>query len=261
MSENTVAGASPVGGSLAGKVVIVTGAAGGLGRAFAQGFGAAGASVVVADMNTGGAAETVALLVAEGVPAIALKVNVTDPASTQAMADAALAQFGRIDVLVNNAAIYATLKRTPFTEIDPAEWDAVMAVNVKGAWLCAAAVFPKMEEGGRIVNIASATVFSGSPLWMHYVASKGAVIAMTRVMAREMGSKNVTVNVIAPGFTLTDASLALMDDAASYGVDRGALKRASQPEDIVGTALFLAGEGASYMTGQTLVVDGGKQFI
>lgn len=255
-------GATDLGGtSLEGKVVIVTGAAGGLGRAFALGFGNAGAKVVVADMNTEGAAETVALLTAAGVSAIAVKTNVTDPASTQGMADAAIAEFGRIDVLVNNAAIYATLKRTPFTDIDPAEWDAVMAVNVKGAWLCSAAVYPKMTEGGRVINIASATVFSGSPLWMHYVASKGAVIAMTRVMAREMGAKNVTVNVIAPGFTLTEASLALMDDAASYGVDRGALKRASQPEDIVGTALFLAGDGAGYMTGQTLVVDGGKQFI
>lgn len=246
---------------LQGKVVIVTGAAGGLGRAFALGFGRQGAKIVVADMNEVGAGETVQLLAAEGVSAIAVKVNVTDLASTKGMADAALAEFGRIDVLVNNAAIYATLKRTPFTEIDPAEWDAVMAVNVKGAWLCSAAVYPHMAEGGRVINIASATVFSGSPLWMHYVASKGAVIAMTRVMAREMGEKNVTVNVIAPGFTLTDASLALMEDAASYGVDRGALKRASQPEDIVGTAIFLAGDGASYMTGQTLVVDGGKQFI
>lgn len=260
--SNTNLSATDLGGtSLEGKVVIVTGAAGGLGRAFALGFGNAGAKVVVADMNTEGAAETVALLTAEGVAAIAVKVNVTDPTSTAAMADAAIAEFGRIDVLVNNAAIYATLKRTPFTDIDPAEWDAVMAVNVKGAWLCSAAVYPKMTEGGRVINIASATVFSGSPLWMHYVASKGAVIAMTRVMAREMGAKNVTVNVIAPGFTLTEASLALMDDAASYGVDRGALKRASQPEDIVGTALFLAGDGAGYMTGQTLVVDGGKQFI
>ncbi|GAB2822623.1 SDR family oxidoreductase [Alpinimonas psychrophila] len=243
------------------KVVIVTGAAGGLGRAFALGFGQAGAKVVVADIDSVGAQETVAILTNHDIPAIAVTVNVTDPTSTQAMANAALVEFGRIDVLVNNAAIYATLKRTAFTEIDPNEWDRVMAVNVKGAWLCSAAVYPKMTEGGRVINIASATVFSGSPLWMHYVASKGAVIAMTRVMAREMGAKNVTVNVIAPGFTLTEASLALMDDAASYGVDRGALKRASQPEDIVGTALFLAGDGAGYMTGQTLVVDGGKQFI
>ena len=137
-----------------------------------------------------------------------------------------------------------------------------MNVNVKGAWLCSASVFEKMSQpGGRIINIASATVFSGSPLWMHYVASKAAVIGMTRVMAREVGPKGVTVNAIAPGFTLTEASLNLMDDAETYGVDRGAIKRASEPEDIVGTALFLASESAGYITGQTLVVDGGKQFI
>jgi NAD(P)-dependent dehydrogenase (short-subunit alcohol dehydrogenase family) len=117
------------------------------------------------------------------------------------------------------------------------------------------------QPGGRIVNIASATVFSGSPLWMHYVASKGAVIGLTRVMAREVGPQGVTVNAIAPGFTLTEASLSLMEDAETYGVDRGAIKRASQPEDIVGTAIFLAGEQSGYITGQTLVVDGGKQFI
>ena len=248
--------------SLVGKVVIVTGAAGGLGRAFAQGFAAEGAKLVVADIDEAGIAETVRLLESAGSAVIAVKVDVTNKDSTNALADAALAAFGKIDVLINNAAIYATLKRSSFLDIDPAEWDRVMNVNVKGAWLCSASVFEKMSQpGGRIINIASATVFSGSPLWMHYVASKAAVIGMTRVMAREVGSKGVTVNAIAPGFTLTEASLNLIDDAETYGVDRGAIKRASEPEDIVGTALFLASESAGYITGQTLVVDGGKQFI
>lgn len=246
----------------AGKTVIVTGAAGGLGRAFALGFGALGANVVVADMNEAGSAETVRLLEEQGASAVAIAVNVTSKASTGALAEAAIARFGRIDVLVNNAAIYATLERSSFTEIDPEEWDRVMAVNVKGAWLCSASVYPRMSQpGGRIINIASATVFSGSPLWMHYVASKAAVIGLTRVMAREVGATGVTVNAIAPGFTLTEASLSLMDDAATYGVSSRAIPRASQPDDIVGTALFLAGERAGYITGQTLVVDGGKQFI
>lgn len=246
----------------AGKTVIVTGAAGGLGRAFALGFGALGANVVVADMNEAGSAETVRLLTEQGADAVAIAVNVTSKASTEALAEAAIQRFGRIDVLVNNAAIYATLERSAFTEIDPDEWDRVMAVNVKGAWLCSASVYPRMSQpGGRIINIASATVFSGSPLWMHYVASKAAVIGLTRVMAREVGATGVTVNAIAPGFTLTEASLSLMDDAASYGVSSRAIPRASQPDDIVGTALFLAGERAGYITGQTLVVDGGKQFI
>ena len=251
-----------VGFELQDKVVVITGAAGGLGREFTLGFAAEGAKIVAADVSEAGLAETVALVEAAGGSALAVRVDVTSKASTDALAEAAVAHFGRIDVLVNNAAIYATLKRAKFTEIDPDEWDRVMNVNVKGAWLCSASLYPKMTQpGGRIVNIASATVFSGSPLWMHYVASKSAVIGMTRVMAKEVGATGVTVNAIAPGFTLTDASLSLIENAENYGVDRGALKRASQPEDIVGAAIFLASSRADFITGQTLVVDGGKQFI
>ena len=246
---------------LSGKTAIITGAAGGLGRAFALGFAERGANVVVADMNEAGSAETVSLIEAAGGKAIAVKTNVTDKASVDAMAEAAVSAFGGLDILVNNAAIYATIERANFWEIDPNEWDKVMAVNVKGAWLASGAAFTRMNEGGSIINIASATVFSGSPLWMHYVASKGAVIGMTRVMAREVGGKNITVNAIAPGFTLTEASLSIMEDAESYGVSSRAIKRASQPEDMVGTALFLASDDASYITGQTLIVDGGKQFL
>lgn len=243
------------------QVVVVTGAAGGLGRAFAEGFAGANAKLVVADIDLAGVEETAQLLRAAGAEAIAVQVDVTDKESTERLAEAAAKAFGAIDVLVNNAAIYANLKRAKFTDIDPQEWDKVMAVNVKGTWLCSAAAMPYLRDQGRIVNIASATVFSGSPMWMHYVASKAAVIGMTRVMAREAGNRGITVNAIAPGFTLTDASLGLMDDAETYGVDRGAIKRSSQPQDIVGTALFLASSEASFMTGQTLVVDGGKQFI
>lgn len=244
------------------KVVIITGAAGGLGREFALGFSAAGAKIVAADVAEAGLNETVSLVKAAGGDAIAVKVDVTDKASTDQLAAAAKSHFGSVDVLVNNAAIYATLKRAKFTELDSAEWDRVMNVNVKGTWLCSASVYPQMTQpGGSIINIASATVYSGSPHWMHYVASKSAVIGMTRVMAKEVGATGVTVNAIAPGFTLTDASLSLIEDAQNYGVDRGALKRASKPEDIVGTAIFLASSKASYITGQTIVVDGGKQFI
>jgi len=246
---------------LSGKTAIITGAAGGLGRAFALGFASRGANVVVADMNEAGSAETVALIEAAGGKAIAVKTNVTDKASCEAVADAAVATYGSLDVLVNNAAIYATIERANFWEIDPNEWDKVMAVNVKGAWLASGAAYTRMSDGGSIINIASATVFSGSPLWMHYVASKGAVIGMTRVMAREAGAKNITVNAIAPGFTLTEASLSIMDDAASYGVSSRSIKRASEPDDMVGTAVFLASDDASYITGQTIIVDGGKQFI
>jgi NAD(P)-dependent dehydrogenase (short-subunit alcohol dehydrogenase family) len=244
------------------KVVVITGAAGGLGRAFAEGFADAGARLVVADIDGSGATRTADMLTERGASAIAVQVDVTDKESTVALANTAKNTWGSVDVLINNAAIYATLTRTPFHDIDPAEWDRVMAVNVKGTWLCSSSHLEHMSQpGGRIINIASATVFSGSPLWMHYVASKSAVIGMTRVMAREVGDRGITVNAIAPGFTLTEASLGLIEGADTYGVDRGAIKRASQPDDIVGTALFLASESAGYITGQTLVVDGGKQFI
>lgn len=246
----------------AGKAVIVTGAAGGLGRAFAEGFASRGGKIVVADMNEAGSAETVSIIEKAGGEAVAVKTNVTDKASTDALMEAALAAFGSIDVVINNAAMYATINRAPFHELDPDEWDKVMAVNVKGAWLVSGSAYPRMTQpGGRIINIASATVFSGSPMWMHYVASKGAVIGMTRVMAREVGKNGVTVNAIAPGFTLTEASLSLMDDADTYGVASRAIPRASTPDDMVGTAMFLASDDAGYITGQTIIVDGGKQFI
>jgi len=244
------------------RVVLITGAGGGLGRVFAEGFAAQGDRVVVADIDGPGAERTVEVLVGRGAEALAVTVDVTSAESVRAMVDSLIARFGRLDVVVNNAAIYATLTRTPFTDIDPAEWDRVMGVNAKGTWLVSAAAFPHLTSpGGRIINIASATVMSGSPLWMHYVASKAAVIGMTRVMAREVGAAGVTVNAIAPGFTLTEASLGLLEDAETYGVDRGAIKRAGQPDDIVGTALFLASDQAGYLTGQTIVVDGGKQFL
>lgn len=244
------------------RTVVVTGAAGGLGRAFAEGFADRGDDVVVADLNLAGAEETAALLEAKGARALAMQVDVTDVASTEALA-AQAAEFGGggVDVLVNNAAVYAGVTRSPLEEIDPAEWDLVMGVNLKGPWLVVRALSPHLRENARIVNLSSATVHSGSAQWAHYVASKGGVIALTRVMAKELGARGITVNAVAPGFTLTEASLNLMDDAATYGVDRGSIKRASQPGDIVGAALFLASPDAGYVTGQTLIVDGGRQFI
>ncbi|MFC0581245.1 SDR family NAD(P)-dependent oxidoreductase [Micrococcoides hystricis] len=246
------------------QTALITGAAGGLGRVFALGFAAAGYRVVCADRNLAGAEETAALVNAEQGDnrAIGVPVDVTDPESAEACASAA-AEFGdgKIDVLINNAAIYATITRTPFEDIDPAEWDQVMAVNLKGPWLMSKACSPHMQDGARIVNLASATVYSGSEQWAHYVASKAGVIGLTRVLAKELGRRNIRVNALAPGFTLTEASLGLMEDAANYGVDRGALRRASEPEDMLGAALFLASDQAGYVAGQTLVVDGGRQFI
>ncbi|MEV6101858.1 SDR family oxidoreductase [Nocardia sp. NPDC051981] len=246
----------------AARTVLVTGAAGGLGRAFALGFAERGYRVAVADLDADGAAETARLVEKAGADAWHGRVDVTDPAATAEIASR-VAEFGggTIDVLVNNAAVYATITRSAFEDIDPAEWDLVMAVNLKGPWLMTRAVSPYLPEGGRVVNLSSATVYSGSEQWAHYVASKGGVIALTRVMAKELGRRGITVNAIAPGFTLTEASRGLLADAESYGVDRGALRRASQPGDIVGAALYLAGPDSGFVTGQTMVVDGGRQFI
>jgi NAD(P)-dependent dehydrogenase (short-subunit alcohol dehydrogenase family) len=247
----------------AARTVLVTGAAGGLGRAFALGFAARGDRVAVADVDVDGARETARVITATGAIAWAGRVDVTDPASTVELAEQVAAfGHGTIDVLVNNAAVYAGVTRSPLEEIDPDEWDLVMAVNLKGPWLVTRAVSPYLPDGGgRVVNLSSATVYSGSENWAHYVASKGGVIALTRVMAKELGRRSITVNAIAPGFTLTEASLGLVEGAESYGVDRGALRRASQPEDIVGAALYLTGPDSGFVTGQTLVVDGGRQFI
>lgn len=246
----------------ADRTVLITGAAGGLGRAFAVGFAARGYRVAVADINAEGVAETARLVVGTGAAAWHGTVDVTSVESTDTMA-AEAAEFGSgsIDVLINNAAIYGAVTRSPLEDIDPDEWDRVMAVNLKGPWMCARACSPFLPAGGHIINLSSATVYSGSENWLHYVASKGGVIAMTRVMAKELGRRSITANVIAPGFTLTEASYGLMEDAENYSVDRGALRRASQPEDIVGAALYLASSDSSYVTGQTLVVDGGRQFI
>jgi NAD(P)-dependent dehydrogenase (short-subunit alcohol dehydrogenase family) len=247
---------------LEGKVVIITGAAGGLGRVFALAFSEQGASVVAADINEPGALETAALIRTQGGLALGLALDVSNETSTKAMAERTALEFGGIDVLVNNASIYAGLERKPFFDLEVAAWDLVMNVNLKGTWLCAKAVYAhlKARGAGKIINISSATVHSGSPNWAHYVASKGGVIALTRSMARESGDDGITVNAIAPGFTLTDASLGLIENAEQYGVTRGAIKRAQQPEDVVGAALFLASSASNFVTGQTLIVDGGRQF-
>ncbi len=248
---------------LAGKVAIVTGGSGGLGLAFAESLVDAGAKVAIADIKAGAAEEAAAKLRERG-EAIGFAADVSDEVSAEAMVARTRDAFGALDILVNNAGIYATLRRAPFYEISVEEWDRVMAVNLRGVFLCAKAAAKHMiaaGRGGRIINIASATVFSGSPLWMHYVASKGGVIGMTRVMARELGDFRITANAIAPGFTLTEASRAAIEDAETYGVARGAIKRASEPQDIVGACLWLASPLSDFVTGQTIVVDGGRQFI
>jgi NAD(P)-dependent dehydrogenase (short-subunit alcohol dehydrogenase family) len=240
------------------QIAIVTGAAQGLGRAFCIKLAAEGARVVAADLNGDGATATAREI---GESALALQVDVCKEADTFRLAEETLAHWGRIDILVNNAGIYQGLTRKPFEEIPPDEWDRVMAVNLKGPWLCARAVVPimKRQHHGKIINISSATFFSGSPLMAHYVSSKGGVIALTRSMAKEVGEYGICVNAIAPGFTLTEASRALMPDAETYAVDRGAIRRAEQPGDLVGAVAFLASSESDFITGQTMIVDGGRQ--
>ena len=246
---------------LADQVAIVTGAGGGLGRAFALALANTGARVGVADLALEGAAFTVDQIEKRGGKAMAVEVDVADAGSTERMARMVAERWSRIDVLINNAGVYGGIVRKPFFEITPQEWDALMAVNLKGPWLCARAVFPYMRaNGGSIINIASATFYSGSPLWAHYVASKGGIIGLTRALAREAGDYGIRVNAIAPGFTLTESSLRLIENAARYGVDRGAIKRAQQTDDLIGALLFFASSASDFITGQTLVVDGGRQF-
>lgn len=241
------------------QVAIVTGAAQGLGRAFCAKLAAEGARIVAADLNLDGATATALEI---GGDAMALQVDVSKEADTFKMAEATWARCGRIDILVNNAGIYQGLTRKTFDEIPMDEWERVMAVNLKGPWLCARAVIPTMKKQrrGKIINISSATFFSGSPLMAHYVTSKGGVIALTRAMAKEVGEYGICVNAIAPGFTLTEASRSLRSDAETYAVDRGAIRRAEQPEDLVGTVAFLASSESDFITGQTIIVDGGRQF-
>jgi NAD(P)-dependent dehydrogenase (short-subunit alcohol dehydrogenase family) len=247
---------------LDGKVAVITGGAAGIGFAYAKRFLAEGARVVVADVSD--PAGAVDKLDTAG-RALGVPTDVSDAASVRAMVDAALVRFGRIDVLVNNAAVFAALRPQPFDEIPEAEWDRVMAVNVRGVWNCARAVVPAMraQGGGRIVNVASAIVAKGTALLMHYVTSKGAVVAMTRALARELGPDRISVNAVAPGLILSDSVQANPDITAfqeTAVMQARALKRDAFPGDVEGTVVFLASDDSAFMTGQTLVVDGGSVF-
>jgi len=247
---------------LENKVAIITGGAAGIGFAYARRFLAEGARVVIADVvDPVPAAEK---LDTHG-RALGVRTDVSDPAAVRALVDTAVARFGRVDVLVNNAAIFASLKPQTFDEIPDAEWDRVIAVNVKGVWNCARAVVPVMRRqgGGRIVNVASAIVAKGTAYLLHYVTSKGAVVAMTRALARELGPDNITVNAIAPGLILSDTVQA-NPDITGFQVNAimqvRSLKREAFPEDVEGTVVFLASDDSAFMSGQTLVVDGGSVF-
>ncbi|MFQ5541602.1 MAG: SDR family NAD(P)-dependent oxidoreductase [Candidatus Binatia bacterium] len=245
------------------KVVIVTGGGHGIGKAYCLGFGRAGARVVPADINGQSAEGVVSELskVTEA-GALAITVDVSEEESTKQMAAKTLETFGRIDVLVNNAAIFATIpmNRGGIDSISLDEWDRLMAVNLKGPFLCARAVLPAMraQKSGKIINIASGTALSGPPGRIHYVASKAGVLGFTRTLAREVGDDNIQVNALVPGSTLSEENPT--EDILKMrreGVDRRALKRVQLPQDLVGAMLFMASPLADFMTGHSLVVDGG----
>jgi NAD(P)-dependent dehydrogenase (short-subunit alcohol dehydrogenase family) len=248
---------------LQNQVAIITGGAAGLGLAYARRFLAEGARVLIAD--TVDAAPALRELGREA-PVHAVRADVASASSVEAMVADAVQRFGRVDILVNNAALFASLAPTPFEKIDEAEWDRLMAVNVKGVWLCCRAVAPIMKAlgSGRIVNVASAIVAKGTPFLMHYVASKGAVIAMTRVLARELGEHGIAVNALAPGLIMSDTARANADLTgfqAQQVIASRAFKREAVADDVVGAAVFLASADSAFITGQTLIVDGGSVFL
>ncbi|MCB1843645.1 MAG: SDR family oxidoreductase [Halioglobus sp.] len=252
-------------GQLDNKVAIITGAARGLGRAYAEAMAREGAAVLAGDVND--CADTVAAIVAAGGRAVSATVDVTDMASCQAMADQAQAEFGRVDILVNNAALYGGLKGARFEQLEEAQWDAVMRVNIKGVWQASKAVVGPMRAagGGSIINIASLAAVYGLPYGLDYVASKAAVIGMTRGMARELGDALIRVNAVAPSAVMTEGTEEFfgekLEKAKGVIAQGQVIKRNLQTGDLTGTIIYLASDASAFVTGQTHMVDGGSWFL
>jgi NAD(P)-dependent dehydrogenase (short-subunit alcohol dehydrogenase family) len=249
---------------LGGKVAIVTGAGSGIGKALATRLAQDGACVVVADLAKFDLAAA-EIAKATGARTLGLQIDVSSEVDVARLAAETVKAFGRIDILVNNAAIFSSIKLKPFEQIEVAEWRKVMEVNILGVALCCRACVPHMRKagGGRIINLASGAPIKGVPLFLHYISSKGAVIAMTRGLARELGKDGITVNTLAPGFTLSENVAKDPTHVKQGEVTRmtRAIQRDETPEDLVGTVSFLASADAAFMTGQTLVVDGGSAML
>jgi NAD(P)-dependent dehydrogenase (short-subunit alcohol dehydrogenase family) len=245
--------------TLSGKRVVVTGAGRGLGREFALHLAQLGARVLAVDLHEELLRETAAAAQAQSLAVVTSVADVSSSQQTGALGDAARRALGGLDALVNNAAIVEGLRRRGFDEIDEDEWDRVLAVNLKGTWLCARALVGLMREagGGSIVNMASEVAFSGSPGLAHYVASKAAVVGLTRTLARELGPSQIRVNAIAPGFIPTQASQGMLAEAR-YDTSGTPLGRVGQPADLLGALAFLVSDESSFVTGQTLLVNGGR---
>jgi 3-oxoacyl-[acyl-carrier protein] reductase len=242
-------------------VIIVTGGAVGIGRAYSGRLAEEGAKVIVADIQEEAANRVADEIRRRGGEALAMPVDVTSVARTRTMAERTLESYGRIDVLVNNAGLYTAIKKKPFSEITAEEWDRVMTVNLKGLFLCAQAVYPAMKRQGKgkIINISSGTIFSGTPFFAHYVTSKAGVIGFTRALARELGADNIAVNAVTPGLTLSGPQQrdVLTPEQLADRRRRRCFQRDQFPEDLVGTIVFLASDDGDFITGQTINVDGG----
>ena len=242
---------------LTGRVAIVTGGARHIGAAYCRRLADEGASVVIADILDGAAVADE--ITANGGKAMSLNIDVSKEEDVNRMAAETVKAFGRIDILVNSAAIFINIQRHPFYEINAEEWDKVSAVNIKGPFLCAKAVFPQMKEqkSGKIINISSSTAYWGTPNFLHYVASKAALIGMTRSLAREVGEFGICVNAIAPGLVEHEGQNA-PKALTELQLKARSLKRLQTPEDLMGTLVFLCSSDSDFMTGQAIVVDGGS---
>ncbi len=248
-------------GELKGKIALVTGGASGIGLELAAGLAARGCRVAIGDVLDRARLDHAAATV--GGECLAVAMDVTDDAQVADALAAVRSRFGGLDIVVNNAGLFTRISRGPFEDIDVAEWESVFAVNVTGTFRVVKACLPllKASGSGRILNISSATVFSAPPNMLHYVSSKGALTAMTKSMARELGGHGITVNAIAPGFTLSSGVIETANESSAAQHERAraarAVKRDQLPEDLVGATCFLASDAAGFITGQTLVVDGG----
>ena len=247
-------------GKLDGKVAIVTGAGRGIGVEYAKVLAEEGAMVTVSDIVD--PTTTVNIIKQAGGEAMGIECDVTKPDQIESMVSKTVEAYGKLDIMVTNAALFADLQQKSFLEIDEAEWDRVMQVNTRGVFSCVKAAVPEMKKNGygKIVNIASGTVFKGTPMLLHYVSSKGAQVAFTTAQAREEGDHGITVNCIAPGLTMSGK---VIDDDQWIAVKDGntasrAIKREQVPEDLIGTLVFFASSDSDFITGQTLVVDGGS---
>lgn len=249
---------------LAGKVALVTGSARGIGAAIATRFAADGASVVVNYSKSKAEGDAVAAAInAAGGKAVAVRADVGNPADIPVLFAETVKAFGKLDILVNNAALFAALHQKHFMEISSEEWDRIMAVNVRGVFECVKAAVPEMRKNkyGKIVNIASGTVFKGTPMLLHYVTSKAAVVGMTRCMARELGNDRIRVNTLAPGLTVSEgvkSNAEWTQAMINANAATRAINREQVPEDLTGTMVYLCSADSDFMTGQCIVVDGGS---